>query len=447
MQIVLQVLFAAVLGLASFLFVKRIAFIRRNILLGIDDKDRSDRKGERLRQMALFALGQKKMFKRPWPAIMHFMVYVGFVLINLEMIEIVLDGLFGTHRLIAPFLGSFYPVLIGFLELLAVGVFLACVVFLWRRNISKVKRFHKSEMKGWPALDANLILVFEIVLVVALLLMNATDLQLQKMNAAHYDPTGTFLVSGQLQSLFSGMSVASLTIVERSLWWIHILGILFFLNYVTYSKHLHIMLAFPNTYYADIDTPKGQMENMPAIQNEVALMMNPDAPMDENAPPPPERFGAKDVEDLSWKNLLDAYSCTECGRCTSSCPANLTGKALSPRKIMMDTRDRMEELGEAKDKNGADHHDGKALMGDYVTQEELMACTTCNACVEECPVNINPLDIILKLRRHQIMDEAKSPNEWNVMFGNVENNMAPWAFPADDRFNWADQLETKKESK
>jgi len=445
MQVILQVLFALVLIGAFYLFGKRIKFIRRNILLGKDDHDRTDNKGARIQQMVLFALGQKKMFKRPWPAIMHFFVYVGFILINLELIEIITDGLLGTHRVLAPVLGSFYPALIGFLEILAVLVFLGCVVFLWRRNISKVARFHKSEMKGWPMLDGNLILVFEIILVGALVTMNAVDLALQAKEAEHYVDTGSFIVSGSFSGIFEGMSIGALVAIERVLWWIHILGILFFLNYVTYSKHLHIMLAFPNTYYADIDKPKGQMENMPEIQSEVAMMMDPEAAFSDDAPPPPERFGAKDVTDLSWKNLLDAYSCTECGRCTSSCPANLTGKQLSPRKIMMDTRDRVEELGKAKDANGADHHDGKSLMGDYISHEELRACTTCNACVEECPVNINPLDIILKMRRHMIMDEAQSPNEWNVMFGNVENNMAPWAFPADDRFNWADSIETKTE--
>ena len=443
MQIMLQILFAIVLVFAAFLFYKRVRFIRRNIFLGKKQEGPVDRVGDRISQVVLFALGQKKMFKRPWPAILHFVVYVGFILINLELIEIVLDGLLGEHRILAPLLGSFYPALIGFLELLAVGVFVACVIFLWRRNVSKVPRFHNREMKGWPMLDGNLILVFEIILVSALVLMNAADLRLQEMGAAGYHHTGGFLVSSSLSGLFSGMDVSTLAAIERTLWWTHILGILFFLNYVTYSKHLHIMLAFPNAYYADLDKPKGQMENMPEIQNEVAMMMNPDAPMDADAPPPPERFGAKDVEDLSWKNLLDAYSCTECGRCTSACPANMTGKALSPRKIMMDTRDRVEELGKAKDENGADHHDGKSLIGDYITHEELRACNTCNACVEECPVNINPLDIILKLRRHAIMDQANSPQEWNVMFGNVENNMAPWQFSPDDRFNWADSIETK----
>lgn len=447
MQVMLQILFAVVLVFAAFLFYKRVSFIRRNIFLGKKQEGPVDRVGDRIKQVVLFALGQKKMFKRPWPAILHFVVYVGFILINLELIEIILDGLLGEHRILAPVLGSFYPVLIGFLELLAVGVFLACVVFLWRRNVSKVPRFHNREMKGWPMLDGNLILIFEIILVSALVLMNAVDLSLQEMGAAGYHHTGGFLVSGALSGLFSGIDVSTLAAIERTLWWVHILGILFFLNYVTYSKHLHIMLAFPNAYYADLDKPKGQMENMPEIQNEVAMALNPDAPMDADAPPPPDRFGAKDVEDLSWKNLLDAYSCTECGRCTSACPANITGKALSPRKIMMDTRDRVEELGKAKDQNGADHHDGKSLIGDHITHEELRACNTCNACVEECPVNINPLDIILKLRRHAIMDEANSPQEWNVMFGNVENNMAPWQFSPSDRFNWADNIETKDTKK
>lgn len=445
MQIVLQVLFVAVLAVAAFLFIKRVKFIRRNIFLGQKKEGKVDRKGDRIMQVVLFALGQKKMFKRPWPAILHFVVYVGFILINLELIEIILDGILGEHRILAPLLGSFYPALIGFLEVLAVGVFAACVVFLWRRNVQKVPRFQSREMKGWPMLDGNLILVFEIILVGALVTMNALDLALQSKDALAYHETGNFIVSGAMASLFDGMDVSTLVILERTLWWIHLMGILFFLNYVTYSKHLHIMLAFPNAYYADLDVPKGQMENMPEIQKEVAMMMDPDAPIDPDVPPPPERFGAKDVEDLSWKNLLDAYSCTECGRCTSACPANLTGKALSPRKIMMDTRDRVEELGKAKDEKGADHHDGKSLIADYITHEELRACTTCNACVEECPVSINPLDIILKLRRHAIMDEANSPQEWNVMFGNVENNMAPWAFPAEDRFNWAENLETKSE--
>ncbi|MCB0737757.1 MAG: (Fe-S)-binding protein [Bacteroidetes bacterium] len=445
MQYLVQALFLVVLGVAGFLFAKRIGFIRRNILLGQDDHPRNDRKSERFAQMALFALGQKKMFKRMGPAVLHFVVYVGFILINLELIEIVLDGALGKHRILAPVLGSFYPILISFLEVLAVGVFLACVVFLWRRNVSKVSRFHKREMKGWPMLDGNLILVFEIILVSALVLMNGADQALQFKGATHYVHTGGFLVSNYTFGFFASFDKDTLIIIERSLWWIHILGILFFLNYVTYSKHLHIMLAFPNSYYADLDKPKGQMENMPAIQKEVQMMLNPDAAGDSNdMPPPPERFGAKDVTDLSWKNLLDAYSCTECGRCTSACPQNMTGKLLSPRKIMMDTRDRVEELGKAKDKNGADHHDGKSLIGDYISSEELLACNTCNACVEECPVNINPLDIILKLRRHEIMDEAKSPNEWNVMFGNVENNMAPWQFSPDDRFKWADNIEIKE---
>jgi ferredoxin len=445
MQIVFQILFAATLAGAIYLFAKRIKFISRNINLGKDDKPRNDRKGERWQQVLLFAFGQKKMFKRPTMAILHFVVYAGFLLINIEVLEIVIDGLFGTHRVFAPVLGSLYPILIGFFELMAVGVFVACVIFLYRRVVMKVDRFQKREMKGWPTLDANLILIFEIILVGALLLMNAIDLQLQEVGADHYAETGGFLVSQFMAPMFAGMNETLLVVIERTLWWVHILGILFFLNYVTYSKHLHIMLAFPNSYYADLEEPKGKMQNMPEIQNEVAMMMDPEAAFSDDAPPPPERFGAKDVNDLSWKNLLDAYSCTECGRCTSVCPANNTGKDLSPRKIMMDTRDRVEEVGIGIDKNGTDHQDGKSLIGDYITHEELRACTTCNACVEECPVNINPLDIILKLRRHMIMDEAQSPGEWNVMFGNVENNMAPWAFPADDRFNWAQNLELKTE--
>lgn len=447
--IIQQVLFAAAFGYAIFYFAKRVKFIRRNIFLGKKDKDRNDRPAERLKNMTLFALGQKKMFKRLVPAFMHLLIYVGFILINLELIEIVIDGITGKHRLLAPVLGSFYPVLISFLEILALGVLLSCIVFLWRRNIQKIDRFHKVEMKGWPTLDGNLILVFEIILVGALLLMNATDLALQAQGAEHYHATGSFLVSSYLAPLFASVDTSILIGIDRGLWWIHILGILFFLNYVTYSKHLHIILAFPNTFYGDLDTPKGKMVNMPVIQKEVEMMFNPDAAVNpEDLPPPPEYFGAKDVNDLSWKNVLDAYSCTECGRCTSSCPANLTGKKLSPRKIMMDTRDRAEELGNYIDANGKDSHDGKTLIDNYITAEELRACTTCNACVEECPVNINPLDIILQLRRHMIMDQAQSPNEWNVMFGNIENNMAPWQFSPNDRDKWAMdvQLKTEKEA-
>jgi ferredoxin len=359
----------------------------------------------------------------------------------------VADGLLGKHRVLAPLLGPAYAYFIGFFEILALGVILSCVSFLWRRNVVKVNRFHKREMKGWPSLDANLILVIEIALVGSFLLMNAADLQLQSAGKEGYVPTGPFVVSSLVSPLFSGVSDSTLVAIERGLWWFHILGILFFLNYVTYSKHLHIMMAFPNTFYGDLDTAAGKMKNMPEVQAEVALMMDPEGAFSANAAPPPERFGAQDVGDLSWKNILDAYSCTECGRCTAVCPANKTGKLLSPRKIMMDTRDRAEVLGRAHDRHGPGHHDGKHLLGNYISQEELLACTTCNACVEECPVNINPLDIILQMRRHLVMDQAQAPAEWNSMFSNVENNMAPWAFPASDRFAWANNIPTANQNK
>lgn len=448
MQLFQQLIFLLILGLALFLFARRIVFIRKNIKLGKSDKPRNDQKGKRWRNMALFALGQKKMFKRWFPAIMHLLIYVGFILINIELIEIIADGLTSEHRIFAPFLGGFYTFMISFFELLAVGVFISCVVFLWRRNVQKIPRFHNREMKGWPMLDGNLILIFEIILVGALLFMNAADLQIQDATGiadSHYVNTGTFLISGLLQPIFSGVHHETLIFFERTLWWVHILGILFFLNYVTYSKHLHIILAFPNTWYGEPEPQRGKMDNMPEIQNEVQMMLNPDAAPDGEAPPPPDRFGARDVPDLSWKNILDAYSCTECGRCTSACPANQTGKLLSPRKIMMDVRDRAEEIGHQRDKK-KDEAGDKSLIGAYIKHEELLACTTCNACVEECPVNINPLDIIFKLRRHMIMDEAKSPSEWNVMFGNVENNMAPWQFSPEDRFKWSEGLESSKET-
>ncbi len=385
----------------------------------------------------MLAFGQKKMFRKPMVALLHFFVYAGFVIINIEILEIILDGLTGKHRLFAQPLGDIYVFLINSFEILAFSVLLACVVFLVRRNLWKVKRVSSGnkELAGWPKTDANLILVTEIVLMSLFLLMNASDTLLQSKGAEHYSlhPTGNFLLSQYLQPVLSGWSESTLIGLERSAWWLHIAGIFAFLNYLPYSKHLHIILAFPNTYYAR-QTPLGEMENMPSVQQEVLYAMQPElAPTDAAAP---ARFGAKDVMDLSWKNLMDAYSCTECGRCTAACPANLTGKLLSPRKIMMDTRDRLEEVGKNIEKNGSFVEDGKSLLHDRISTEELRACTTCNACVQECPVAISPLSIILQLRRYLIMEESNSPQEWAGMFGNVENNFAPWKFSPEERDAW-----------
>jgi len=391
--------------------------------------------------MLLVALGQKKMFKRIIPAVLHLFVYLGFLVINLEVLEFVIDGIAGTHRIFAPILGNFYMVLINIFEFLAVAVLLSCVVFLIRRNIVKVKRFSGEEMKKWPTLDANLILVIEIILMFAILTMNATDTLIQSQDD-HYFQTGTFLFSQYLIPVFDGMSLRSLIILERAAWWFHIVGILGFAVYVTYSKHLHIALAFPNTFYSNLNK-KGKIANMPVVSNEVKMMLG--MPTENAVDPPAEiaRFGAKDVNDLSWVNIMNAYSCTECGRCTSECPANMTGKKLSPRKIMMDTRDRAEEVGASIAKGGKGLEDGKSLFGDFITKEEINACTSCNACTEACPVNIDPLAIILEMRRYMSMEESSSPASWNNMFQNVETNFAPWKFAPTDRFNWADETNKK----
>lgn len=439
MQIVQQILFIILAGAAIFLFSKKVKEISRNINMGRDE-DLSDNKDQRWRNMILLALGQKKMFKRPIPAVLHLLVYVGFILINVEILEIIVDGLAGTHRIFLPFLGSFYSFLVGFFEVLAALVLIGCVFFLARRNILKIRRLNMKELNGWPKSDANLILITEIVLMSMLLTMNATDLVLQTRGVEHYHQTSQFIVSGSLTGLFSGMSTGTLIAIERICWWLHIIGIFAFLNYLPYSKHLHIVLAFPNAYFAKL-TPNGEMKNMKDIQNEVLYMMEPDKAPTDAAPAEPQRFGAKDVMDLSWKNLLDAYSCTECGRCTDSCPANLTGKLLSPRKIMMDTRDRLDEVGKNMDANGGEFKDdGKSLLHGYISTEELRACTSCQACVEACPVMIDPLSIILQLRRNLVMEESNAPQEWNMMFGNIENNMAPWKFSPDDRDAWVHEL-------
>ena len=442
-----QILFVLVLGVAAWLIAKRVRFIKRNINLG-QEQDRTDHKDLRLRNMLLVAFGQQKMFKRPIPAILHLFIYVGFLIINLEVLEFIIDGFFGTHRFFATLIGGegVYTAAINFFEFLAVLVLLSCVVFLVRRNVVGIKRFSGLEMTNWPKLDANLILVIEIILMFAILSMNAADYVLQSMDP-HYIKTGQLFFSGLLVPLFEGMDQGTLIMIERFAWWFHIIGILAFSVYITYSKHLHIFLAFPNTYYGDVK-PKGEMRNMPVVTKEVKMMLGipEEATAEEAAPEVPQaegeigRFGAKDVVDLSWKNILDSYTCTQCGRCTDECPANKTGKKLSPRKIVMDVRQRAEEIGNSLDKGGKGANDGKSLFGDFITAEEINACTTCNACVEACPVMINPLDVILQIRRYMAMEESSSPQEWQIMFQNIETSFAPWKFPPSDRFKWAEPL-------
>lgn len=429
-----QILFVLLAGFAIWLFALRASRIRRNILLG-KDEDYSDNKPERWKNLLLLAFGQKKMFKKPLVAVMHFIIYAGFIIINIEVLEIVLDGILGTHRLFAAPLGGFYNFLINFFEVLAAGVIIVCIAFLARRNILKLKRFIGHDLDGWPRSDANYILITEIILMTLFLTMNASDTLLLTRETAHFESTPfSFIISQHLHPLLNGISNNGLILIERTCWWLHIIGIFAFLNYLPYSKHLHILLAFPNAWYVRLK-PQAYMKNMPAIQNEVLYAMQPELAPAETAPP--ASFGAKDVKDLSWRNLLDAYSCTECGRCTASCPANITGKKLSPRKIMMDTRDRSEEVGRNIDVNKEFKEDGKTLLHNYITVEELRACTTCNACVEACPVGISPLEIILELRRSLIMEESNAPQEWNGMFSNVENNFAPWKFSPDERDAWA----------
>lgn len=425
-----QILFIIIFGTAIFFFARAVKRIRRNILLG-KPEDRSDNPAARWVNMAKVALGQSKMTVKPIAGFFHILIYVGFVLINIEVLEILIDGVFGTHRFFAPYLGSLYIAAINFFEILALLVVVACIVFLWRRNVQKIERFKKIELQGFPTIDANVILVIEIVLMGALLTMNAAE--------ANFDnhTMGSFVISGFIAPFLNGFSQPTLHVIERSAWWFHIIGIFAFLNYLPYSKHFHVIMAFPNTWYADLE-PMGKIKNMESVTNEVKLMLDPNANPYASAPSTdvPARFGAKDVQDLTWKNIMDAYSCTECGRCTSACPQNMTGKKLSPRKIMMDTRDRVEEVGKNIDKNGKFVEDGKSLLGDYITHEEIRACNTCNACVEACPVNINPLSIILELRRYSAMEESNIPTEWAGMQNNMENNGAPWQFPAADRGNW-----------
>ncbi len=429
-----NLIFSLLLIMAAWLFTKNVQRISRNIKMG-KKIPINDQLPKRWKQMLLVAIGQSKMTTRPVSAIMHLFVYVGFIVINIEMIEIMIDGLFGTHRVLA-FTGQLYPVLISVFELFAVLVILACVVFLIRRNLLRLKRFWSKEMTLWPRSDANIILVTEILLMSSILIMNASDGLLQARGNEHYASIGAFLISDLIQPAFAGLSDGNLIFLERLTWWFHIVGVLIFLNYIPYSKHFHVFLSFPNVFYSKLE-PMGKMANMPSITNEIRLMLDPTA-----AVPPASsdedmsQFGAKDATDLTWKHLMDAYTCTECGRCTSSCPASITGKKLSPRKVVMDLRDRIEEIGKHVRKHGKDASDGKTLF-DSITSEELWACTTCNACAQECPVNIDPVAIILELRRYLVMEKAAAPTELNTTFSNIENNGAPWQFSSEDRMNWA----------
>ena len=435
MQYIPNVLFLIALAFGVGFFVRNIRKLIRNIKLG-RDVDRSDNKSARWRNMARVALGQSKMVSRPIAGILHIIVYVGFIIINIEVLEIIIDGILGTHRVFAPILGkAVYGFLIGTFEVLAFLVFVAVVVFWFRRNVTKLKRFLSKEMKGWPKNDGNFILYFEVVLMSLFIVMNATDPAFQEAGIGN-------IISQFVAPLFSDFSPEAVHLIERSAWWVHILGILVFLNYLYYSKHLHILLAFPNTFYANLN-PKGQFTNVESVTKEVQMMMDPN--VDPYAMPEegaedevPEKFGASDVMDLNRVQLLNAYTCTECGRCTSSCPANLTGKELSPRAIMMKTRDRLEEVGKNIDKNGEFKDDGKQLLNDYITPEELWACTSCNACVEECPIDIDPLSIIMEMRRYLVMEQSAAPQELNMMMTNVENNGAMWQYNQMDRLNWKD---------
>ena len=433
MQFLPNILFAALLIFGIGFFIRNVKKLSRNINLG-KSIDRSDNKGLRWKNMIKIALGQSKMVSRPIAGILHIIVYVGFIIINIEVVEIIIDGLFGTHRVLS-FLGGFYSFLINSFEILAVLVLVAVIVFWIRRMVLRIPRFWNKEMMGFPKNDALYILYFEMVLMTLFLIMNATDTQFQEANSGN-------IISQFIAPLFDSFSVESLHLVERSAWWLHIVGILIFLNYLYYSKHLHILLAFPNTYYANLNA-KGRLNNLDSVTNEVKMMLDPNtdpfaAPAEAESTETVEKFGAEDVMDLNWIQLMNAYTCTECGRCTSVCPANITGKELSPRAIMMKTRDRVEEVGKNIDKNSKFVDDGKSLL-DTITAEELWACTSCNACVEECPVDIDPLSIIIDMRRFQVMEKSAAPQELNMMMTNIENNGAPWQYNQMDRLNWKDE--------
>ncbi len=433
-NLIFFVVFLVTLGF----FIRNLNRIITNIKLG-RDINRSDRPTNRWKNMFRVAMGQSKMTRRPVAGVLHIIVYLGFLIINIEVIEIVVDGIFGSHRFLSTVLPiGLYNFLIGSFEILAILVLVACLIFLIRRNVLRIKRFWSKEMTAWPRTDANLILVFEILLMTAFLLMNATDSILLSRGDSHYTVAFFTPISQYFQFLFSGLETSTLVLIERFTWWFHIIGILGFMNYVLISKHLHIFFAFPSTYFANLN-PLGQFTNLVSVTNEVKLMMDPNA--DPYATPPtnapaPESFGAKDATDLNWVQLLNAYSCTECGRCTDNCPANHTGKLLSPRKIMMDTRDRITEIADNKRKG---EEDTKALLGDYITAEELWACTTCNACTDACPIELDPLSIIMDMRKYLVMEQSAAPTELNMMFTNVENNGAPWQFSAADRLNWKDE--------
>ncbi|MCH8534700.1 MAG: (Fe-S)-binding protein [Flavobacteriaceae bacterium] len=442
MQYLPQLLFIAALAFAIYFFANNVRKLKRNIDLG-KDVDRKDNKKIRFNQMLRVALGQSKMVTKPIAGTLHVIVYVGFVIINLEVLEIIIDGIFGTHRIFS-FLGGGYNFLIGSFEILALLVLITVILFWIRRNVMNIKRFLSKELKGWPKNDANYILYFEVVLMVLFLSMNAADYQLQQMGHEAYVEAGAYPISQFIAPLFEGMSESALIALERGAWWAHILGIFFFLNYLYYSKHLHILLAFPNVYFSNIEE-KGKFKNLDSVTNEVKMMLDPNAdpfaePEEGAEDEVPEKFGASDVQDLNWFQLLSSYTCTECGRCTSECPANQTGKKLSPRKIMMDTRDRLEEVGKNMDaNNGEFKDDGKQLLDDYISREELWACTTCNACVEACPVGIDPLSIIMDMRQYLVMEESAAPAELNNAMGNIENNAAPWPYNQQDRLNWANE--------
>ena len=436
MQYIPNILFVITLVAGIGFFTLNIRKVIRNIKLG-KDINRSDHSSKRWKNMARIALGQSKMGTRPVSGVLHLIVYVGFIIINVEVLEIIFDGIFGTHRVFKPILGEgIYGFLIGTFEILAFLVFVAVIIFWLRRNAIRIKRFLSKEMKGWPKSDGNLILYFEMVLMTLFIVMNATDISFQEASVGN--PISQFVAPW-----FSSLEPETIHLIERSAWWIHITGILVFLNYLYYSKHLHILLAFPNTFYANLN-PKGQLSNVASVTKEVQMMMDPN--IDPYATPEggeeeevPEKFGASDVMDLNRVQLLNAYTCTECGRCTSACPANLTGKELSPRAIMMKTRDRLEEVGKNIDQNGVFKDDGKQLLNDYITPEELWACTSCNACVEECPINIDPLSIIMEMRRFLVMEQSAAPQELNMMMTNVENNGAMWQYSPMDRLNWKDE--------